>query len=738
MDTELQGQLERITYCNEENHYTIAKIKVPGQKNLVTVVGSLVSVSPGEMLRMRGSWDIHPKYGEQFKIVSYESVVPATVKGIERYLGSGLIKGIGPVMAKRLVGKFGEETLTIIETDIQRLTEVEGIGSKRIDMIKTAWAEQRDIRDVMLFLQGHEVSSSYAAKIYRQYGKESIRVVKENPYRLAEDIFGVGFLTADRIAIKLGMPKDSGVRAEAGILYVLQRLSDDGHVYYPYEPLMAECEKILEVGREIIARAFGKITLEKKVIAEDLNGDEISENNKAVYLAASYLSENGIADKFKKISDTPKTAMLYDRDEAMEWVQGEMNIALALNQRKAVKEALDRKVMVITGGPGTGKTTIIKAIIKIYKKWESMSCSRPPREEAAKRMSEATGHEAKTIHRLLEFSPKLASFKKNEESPLDADLIVIDETSMVDTSLMNHLLKAAPLTASLVFVGDVDQLPSVGPGNVLKDIIDSGCVPTVKLNEIFRQSRESLVVVNAHRINNGEFPVVSSEKDALQDFYFIQLEDPEEVCKMILNMCKIRIPEKFGFHPVNDIQVLTPMHRGIIGVSNLNVELQKHLNSSTDELIRGGKTFRSGDKVMQIRNDYDKDVFNGDIGRIVAINREDQEVTVDYDGRPVIYDFTDLDEIILAYAVSVHKSQGSEYPAVVIPLLTQHYLMLQRNLLYTAITRGKRLVVIIGTKKAMAIAIKNNKPQMRYTRLRERLVNLLEHSHEIIPGGGKQ
>lgn len=738
MDTELQGQLERITYCNEENHYTIAKIKVPGQKNLVTVVGSLVSVSPGEMLRMKGSWDIHPKYGEQFKIVSYESVVPATVKGIERYLGSGLIKGIGPVMAKRLVGKFGEETLTIIETDIHRLTEVEGIGSKRIDMIKTAWAEQRDIRDVMLFLQGHEVSSSYAAKIYKQYGKESIRVVKENPYRLAEDIFGVGFLTADRIAIKLGMPKDSCVRAEAGILYVLQRLSDDGHVYYPYEPLMAECEKILEVGREIIAKAFGKITLEKKVIAEDLNGEEISENNKAVYLAASYLSENGIADKFKKISDTPKTAMLYDRDEAMEWVQGEMNIALALNQKKAVKEALDRKVMVITGGPGTGKTTIIKAIIKIYKKMGRHALLAAPTGRAAKRMSEATGHEAKTIHRLLEFSPKLASFKKNEESPLDADLIVIDESSMVDTSLMNHLLKAVPLTASLVFVGDVDQLPSVGPGNVLKDIIDSGCIPTVKLNEIFRQSRESLVIINAHRINNGEFPVVSSEKDALQDFYFIQLEDPEEVCKMILNMCKMRIPEKFGFHPVNDIQVLTPMHRGIIGVSNLNVELQKHLNSSTDELIRGGKTFRSGDKVMQIRNNYDKDVFNGDIGRIVAINREDQEVTVDYDGRPVIYDFTDLDEIILAYAVSVHKSQGSEYPAVVIPLLTQHYLMLQRNLLYTAITRGKRLVVIIGTKKAMAIAIKNNKPQMRYTRLRERLVNLLKHNHAIITGGGKQ
>jgi exodeoxyribonuclease V alpha subunit len=725
METELQGQLERITYFNAENHYTIAKVKVQGQKSLVTVVGSLVSVLPGETLRMKGSWDVHPKYGEQFRIVSYESVVPATAKGIERYLGSGLIKGIGPVMAKRLVNKFGEETLTVIESDIRRLTEVEGIGDKRIGMIAAAWVAQKDIRDVMLFLQGHEVSSSYAAKIYRQYGKESIRVVKENPYRLAEDIFGMGFLTADRIAVKLGMPKDSPVRAEAGILHVLRRLSDEGHVYYPYEPLIAECEKILETGREIIVKAFARITLEKKVVTEDLDGEEVRENNKAVYLAGFYLSETGIADKLRRISETPGAAMLFDRDEAIEWAQGEMEISLAPDQKKAVREALDRKVMVITGGPGTGKTTIIKAIIKIYRRTGRRVQLAAPTGRAAKRMSEATGNDARTIHRLLEYSPKLMAFKRDEETPLDTDLVVIDETSMVDTSLMHHLLKAVPLNASLVFVGDADQLPSVGPGNVLRDIIDSGRIPTVKLKKIFRQSGESLVIVNAHRINNGEFPIVSPEREMPQDFYFVQLEDPEEVCRMVLNMCKNRIPEKFGFHPLNDIQVLTPMHRGVVGVSNLNTELQKHLNHSTDELLRGGKTFRSGDKVMQIRNDYDKDVYNGDIGRISAINREDHEVTVDYDGRPVVYDFTDLDEIVLAYAVSVHKSQGSEYPAVVIPLLTQHYLMLQRNLLYTAITRGKKLVVIIGTKKAMAIAIKNDKPRMRYTRLKERLVNLL-------------
>ena len=735
METELQGQIERITYHNPENHYTIAKVKVQGQKNLVTVVGSLVSVSPGETVRMKGSWDVHPKYGEQFRIASYESVVPATVKGIERYLGSGLIKGLGPVMAKRLVDKFGEETLTVIETDIRRLAEVEGIGSKRIGTIATAWAAQRDIRNVMLFLQGHEVSSSYAARIYRQYGNESIRVVKENPYRLAEDIFGMGFLTADRIAAKLGIPKDSPVRAEAGILHVLRRLSDEGHVYYPYEPLMTECEKILETGREIIGKAFAKITLEKKVITEDLNGQEVRENNKAVYLAGFYLSETGIAERLRLISETPGAAMLFDRDEAIEWAQGEMNIALAPDQKKAVREALDRKVMVITGGPGTGKTTIIKAIIKIYRKRGRRVQLAAPTGRAAKRMSEATGHEAKTIHRLLEYSPKLMAFKRNEEFPLDTDLIVIDEASMVDTSLMHHLLKAVPPHAGLVFVGDVDQLPSVGPGDVLRDIIDSGRIPTVKLNEIFRQAGESLVVLNAHRINNGEFPIVSPEGDAPQDFYFVQLEDPEEVCRMVLNMCKNRIPEKFGFHPVNDIQVLTPMHRGVVGVSNLNAELQRHLNNSPDELPRGERTFRSGDKVMQIRNDYDKDVYNGDIGRIAAINREDQEVTVDYDGRPVVYDFTDLDEIVLAYAVSVHKSQGSEYPAVVIPLLTQHYLMLQRNLLYTAITRGKRLVVIIGTKKALAIAIKNNKPRMRYTRLRERLLDLLARNSQNLNGG---
>lgn len=722
MFTEIKGQIERVTYYNEENGYTIAKMKVGGRHDLVTVVGNLLSVAPGEVLKLTGQWDFHPKFGEQFKIESYEAVVPATVKGIERYLGSGLIKGIGPVTAKRLVSKFGLEILDIIERDAQRLREVEGIGDKRIGMIRKAWEDQREIREVMLFLQGQGVSPAYGAKIFKQYGKESVKVVRENPYRLAEDIFGIGFLTADRIAEKLGVPRDSLMRAEAGILHVLHQLADDGHVYYPYESLMEECEKILVIDKEIMLEAFGRISLAKKIVIEDLNADEIRQNNKAVYLAKYYVSEVGIADKLRTLLRAPKMFLPSDEGKAIQWVQEELKITLAENQKLAVKEAIGRKVMVLTGGPGTGKTTIINSIMRIYDKAEQRVLLAAPTGRAAKRMAEATGHEAKTIHRLLESSPKQGGFKRDENNLLDADLIVIDEASMVDTVLMYHFLKAVPQGATLILVGDVDQLPSVGAGNVLKDIIDSGCVSAVRLTEIFRQAEESLIVVNAHRVNNGRMPIFDYQKDHPQDFYFFEIEEPEKALAKIIELCKDRIPKKFGYDPVNDIQVLTPMHRGIVGASNLNVELQKHLNSSQDELLRGGKVFKVGDKVMQIRNNYDKDVFNGDIGRIVKIDREEQEVTVNYDGRPVSYEYPDLDEIITAYAVSVHKSQGSEYPVVVMPVLTQHYMLLQRNLLYTGITRGKKLVILVGTKKAMAIAIKNDKPQKRYTRLRERLV----------------
>lgn len=718
---ELQGQLDRITYYNEVNHYTVARIRVKGRKQLVTAVGNLFSVSPGELLKLRGTWDVHPKYGEQFKISSYETVAPATEKGIEQYLGSGLIKGIGPVMAKRLVERFGTETLDVIETSVEKLKEVEGFGSKRIEMIKTAWAGQKDIREVMIFLQGHEISSSYAAKIYRHYGRDSIRIVSENPYRLADEIFGIGFQTADRIAEKLGIPKDSEIRAEAGILHVLRQLSDDGHVYYPSEPLIEECGKILSVERENIVRALGRISSEKKIVIQDIHGEKSLENSKAVYLSEFFIAEDEISTKLTALLGSPKNLISLNKDEALEIIRREMNLDLADNQIKAVRDALDKKIMVITGGPGTGKTTIINAIIRIYRKSGQKVALSAPTGRAAKRMLESTGHEAKTIHRLLEYSPKEGGFRKNENDRIDSDLIVIDEASMVDTVLMYHLLKAVPDNATLILVGDVDQLPSVGPGTVLRDIIDSGAVPTVRLNEIFRQSSESLIVVNAHRINRGEFPVIPEDRETPRDFYFIEIEDPEKTAEMILNLCSDKIPRKFGYHPSRQIQVITPMHRGIIGSAHLNVMLQKHLNHSTDELVRGGRVLKTGDKVMQIRNNYDKDVYNGDIGSIASINSEDQEVTIEYDGRIIAYDFTELDEVMLAYAVSVHKSQGSEYPAVVMPLLTQHYLLLQRNLLYTAITRGRHLVVIVGTKKALAIAIRNNKPLKRHTMLRQRL-----------------
>ncbi|MBI5103239.1 MAG: ATP-dependent RecD-like DNA helicase, partial [Nitrospirae bacterium] len=644
MHIEIKAQVERVTYHNEENGYTIAKVKVSGRPDLVTVAGNILSVGPGEVMKFKGQWHNHPKFGEQFNIVSYESVVPATVKGIEKYLGSGLIRGIGPVMAKRLVGMFGLETLNIIETDIERLGEVEGIGGKRVDMIKKAWDDQKEVRDVMVFLQGHGVSPAYAAKIYKQYGRESVDVVRQNPYRLASDIFGIGFITADKIAENLGIPKASHVRAEAGILYVLGQLSDEGHVYYPYELLVEECNKILGVEREIIVRAIGAIALDKKIIIEDLNQGQYRENNKAIYLAKFHLAETGISGRLKALMAGPKTVNAFDRDKAIEWVQPELRIKLAENQTRAVRDAIDKKAMVVTGGPGTGKTTIINSIIRIYEKLHKRVLLSAPTGRAAKRMSEATGHEAKTIHRLLEFSPKDGCFKKNEESRLEADLIVIDEASMVDTILMHALLKAAPEEATLILVGDVDQLPSVGAGNVLKDIIDSGTVPTVRLNEIFRQAKESMIIVNAHRINRGEMPLFADQEGHPRDFYFFQMEEPEKALEKIVELCKEKIPKKFGFRPVDDIQVLTPMHRGAIGSASLNTELQKHLNPSDDELVRGGKVLKTGDKVMQIRNNYDKEVFNGDIGRIHRIDREQQEVVVNYDGRAVPYEYPELDE----------------------------------------------------------------------------------------------
>ncbi|UCF90162.1 MAG: ATP-dependent RecD-like DNA helicase [Desulfobacterales bacterium] len=728
MLTELSGQIERITYTNEDNGFTIAKVRIHGQLDLVTVVGNLLAPTPGEILHMRGEWTNHPKFGEQFKVIQYRTKVPATVYGIEKYLGSGLIKGLGPVMAKRIVAKFGQKTLEVIEDEIARLAEVEGIGKKRLALIAQAWDAQKEIREVMLFLQSHDVSCGYATKIFKAYGQGAIAVVRENPYRLATDILGIGFVTADRIAEKLGFARDSRMRVEAGILYVLHQLADEGHVYYPYEPLIAKGCEILGVDREVVVQALGPLAFARQIVIEDLNDDleAFAENHKAVYLVKFHRCETGIAKRLKALQSAPKSIRAIDAARALDWIQRQLAIVLAENQLKAIRGAIENKILVITGGPGTGKTTIIHAVLQIFSRLKVKIMLAAPTGRAAKRMSEATEHDARTIHRLLEYSLQKGGFQRNQDRPLECDLLIIDEASMIDTVLMHHLLKAVPRMATLILVGDVNQLPSVGAGNVLNDMIASGRVPVVALQEIFRQARTSRIIVSAHQINSGRVPRLDASDDADRDsdFYFIEQEDPDKALEIILELTQRRIPRRFGFDPVDDIQVLTPMHKGVVGAGNLNRELQAVLNPGEGGIARGERTYRVNDKVMQIRNNYDKEVFNGDMGRILAVHPDDQEVLIAFDDRHVVYDFSELDEIVLAYAVSVHKSQGSEYPAVVIPLLTQHYILLQRNLIYTAVTRGRRLVVMVGSRKALAIGVKNNKTQQRFTRLRYRLGRL--------------
>lgn len=724
MPSTIQGQIERVTFHNEENGFSTLRLKMSGHREIVTAVGSIMAPMPGQVIRATGDWINHPKYGEQFSILQYTTLVPATITGIEKYLGSGLIKGIGPVMAKRIVKLFGKDTLDIIEQSVERLSEVDGIGEKRIGLIRKAWSDQKRIREVMVFLQGHGVSSTYAAKIFKQYGDDSIQIVKANPYRLAMDIFGIGFITADKIAESLGFEKNSHVRAEAGTIYVLHQTSDDGHVYYPQSQLIGKSVEMLVVDRDIVVSAIQTLAATKRVIIEDFHAEDATpgvEETPGVYLFKFHVSETGIASRLKLLMKRPHSRRPIDAQKAVNWIQEKLSLSLAPNQIEAVKSALINKVMVITGGPGTGKTTIIKAILGIFERIGIRVLLAAPTGRAAKRMSEATGREAKTIHRLLEFSPASGGFQKNEENPLNCDLLIVDEASMIDTVLMYRLLKAIPPEATFIMVGDVNQLPSVGPGSVLSDIIESGAVPVVRLNEIFRQAQDSSIVVNAHLINNGSMPKLDRPSSGRNDFYFIEKNEPEDALKIILDLVCGRIQNAFGFDPVDDIQILTPMNRGIVGTSNLNLELQKALNPREDGVTRGGRVFRVDDKVMQIRNNYDKEVFNGDIGRIVRIDQEDQEVMIGFDGRHVSYDYSELDEIVLAYAVSVHKSQGSEYPCVVIPIMTQHYVLLQRNLVYTAITRGKQLVVVVGSKKALSIAVKNNKTLKRYTHLKQRL-----------------
>ena len=718
----IEGTLERVIYSNEENHYTVAQLLPEGgarRTEPVTIVGNLAALNVGETVKALGHWVNHKQFGRQFAVERFESVLPRTIVGIKRYLGSGLIKGIGDTFADRIVDKFGERTLEVIDLFSARLREVDGIGPERAKRIKEAWTAQKSVRDIMIFLQGHGIGSSHAAKIFKQYGENAIVVVRENPYRLAKDISGIGFRTADGIAAKLGIEKDSIHRLKAGVVHTLDRATDEGHTCLPREELIEHARELLEAEVAPIENAINLLSAGGEVIIED----------DYVYLTRLHKSERGVATKIHELHAAPLTLPSIDLDKALVWVQQKTGVELAAAQQNAIKTALTSKICVITGGPGVGKTTIVNSIVKILQAKKSKVLLAAPTGRAAKRMSEATGAPAQTIHRLLKYEPHEGGFTHNERRPLKGDIIIIDEVSMLDIPLAHHLLRAIPLTASLVFVGDVDQLPSVGPGNFLRDLIDSACVPVIRLTEIFRQAKNSFIITNAHLVNEGRMPVFDSPQES--DFFFIAEEDPEKVLATIKTLCSERVPKKFGFDPMRDVQVLTPMHKGLCGSENLNRELQATLNASGPNVQRFGRTYRVGDRVMQVRNNYDKDVFNGDLGRVKRIDLVEQQVIVEIDElgakdstREIPYEFTDMDELLPAYAISVHKSQGNEYPCVIVPLLTQHFVLLQRNLLYTAITRGKKLVILVGSKKALTIAVRNNKTAARYSRLRERLRSL--------------
>ncbi|MGQ0506759.1 MAG: SF1B family DNA helicase RecD2 [Myxococcaceae bacterium] len=708
----LEGILERVTFINEENAWSVVKLEVPGKQELVTAVGNLLGVQPGESLRLSGRWAVDRKYGEQFKVDSYVTVKPATLVGMEKYLGSGLVRGIGKVIAARLVKKFGLATLEVIDQQTERLTEVEGIGRIRQKRIADAWVEQRHIQDVMVFLQSHGVSTTYAVRVYKTYRERAIAIVKENPYRLAMDIWGIGFKTADKIAGQLGISPTSPQRAVAGLLHVLGEASDEGHVFLPREQLLESGTTLLEIDRSILETAAEELIAEEKVVAAPLAGS----TDMAVYLKSLHIAEAGSVSLLRSLLSVPPKPIAIDVNKAIAWFEEQQQITLADEQREAVRKAVTGKVLVITGGPGTGKTTLVNGIIRILEKKGRRILLAAPTGRAAKRMTETTGREAKTLHRLLDFDPKVQAFKRNRDNPLESDLVIVDEASMIDSVLAYNLLKAVPAQCQLVLVGDVDQLPSVGPGSVLQEIIVSGAVDVVRLKHIFRQAEQSQIVVSAHRINEGRMPVLDAESKS-SDFFFIEKEEPEEVLATLKHVVSERIPKRFGFDPLDAVQVLTPMHRGLLGAASLNTEFQALLNPSGPSIVRGSRLFRVGDKVMQIRNNYDLEVFNGDIGRVEAVDESDRSLDAVFDGRRVTYDYSDLDELVLAYACSIHKAQGSEYPCVVIPVHTQHYVMLQRNLLYTGITRGRRLVVLVGTRRALAIAVKNAKLDDRWTLL---------------------
>jgi exodeoxyribonuclease V alpha subunit len=715
--TTIEGVLDRIAFASEESAWSVVKLVMAGQHDVVTAVGNLLGVQPGESLRLSGQWTTDKKYGLQFRVDSYVTVKPATLVGIEKYLGSGLVPGVGKVMAERLVKHFGLQTLEVIDQRPDRLHEVEGIGPVRSERITKAWIEQRRIKDVMLFLQSHGVSTTYGVRIYKAYGDRAIAVVKDNPYQLAIDIYGIGFAGADKIAQQLGISPTSPKRAQAGILHVLSTFADAGHVFVPSAELVASATQILDIDTRIIEQAMIDLAAGGLVVRERSGhgGDD-----GIVYLTSLHTAEASAAGRIRLLLETAARPIRIDIDRAIAWFEEQQNIQLADEQRQAIRKAATSKLLVVTGGPGTGKTTLVNGIIRILEKKGRRILLAAPTGRAAKRMAETTGREAKTIHRLLEFNPKKFGFDRDITNPLEADVLILDEASMIDIVLAHNVLKALPPHAQLVLVGDIDQLPSVGPGSVLADVIRSGVADVVRLRHIFRQAHESLIVVNAHRVNEGRMPELAAE-GATADFFFIERNDPEEIAATLKALVRQHIPQKFGFDPVDDIQVLTPMQRGLLGVANVNTELQALLNPAGDSVVRGSRMLRVGDKVMQIRNDYDRSVYNGDIGRLRSIDPVEQKVEVAFDGRAVSYDYADLDELALAYACSIHKSQGSEYPCIVMPVHTQHYLMLQRNLLYTGITRGKRLVVLVGSKRALALAVKNETTAERHTMLSERL-----------------
>lgn len=700
--------VERITYQNEQNGYTVIKCRVKNYSDLVTVVGSMPDVHAGSVLSLDGVWKVDSKYGHQFAAEKWEETLPATVLGIEKYLGSGLIKGIGPKFAHRIVARFDKDTLEIIENEPDRLNDVPGIGKKRVERIKASWEAQKEIKNIMLFLQGHDVSTSHATKIYKTYGNESIDTVKENPYRLADDIWGIGFKTADGIADKLGFDHDCYPRLRGGIMYTLNRLSEDGHCYATREQLLDKGTELLSVESPAIAAALNVMIKDADLICE----------GEAIYLPPFYYAEAGCAKRIHRLLSCA-TEKHINSEKAPQLARSQKDIQYDDVQIEAIRVAVSSKVMVLTGGPGTGKTTTTLGIISAYKGAGCDVLLAAPTGRAAKRLSEATGMEAKTIHRVLEYKPP-EGYQRNEDNPLEGDVLIVDECSMIDIILMYNLLKAIPNNMTLIMVGDTDQLPSVGAGNVLKDIIASNIVPVVRLERIFRQAQGSRIIMNAHRINKGRSIEINNSRSS--DFFFSDEDTPEKALGDIVDFCTKRLPRFYKVDPLKDIQVLTPMQRGVVGAANLNQVLQQAMNPSTVCLKRGGIEYRLHDKVMQIKNDYDKEVFNGDIGSIVAVDLEERELTIDFDGRSVVYDVTELDELVLAYATTIHKAQGSEYPIVVMPFMMTHFVMLQRNLLYTGVTRAKKVLVLVGEKKAVWYAITNEKTSERNTKLAERLI----------------